>query len=64
MARGCHGPTGKGDGPAATALDPKPRNFTGGAFKFDTDGDGKTGTDADLLNLDSSVDRSILKLSD
>ena len=24
----CHGATGKGDGPAATALTPKPRNFT------------------------------------
>ena len=24
----CHGPTGKGDGQAAAALDPKPRNFT------------------------------------
>lgn len=24
----CHGPEGKGDGPAAVALNPKPRNFT------------------------------------
>ena len=24
----CHGPGGKGDGPAAAALDPKPRNLT------------------------------------
>lgn len=24
----CHGPNGMGDGPAAAALDPKPRNFT------------------------------------
>ena len=24
----CHGPEGKGDGPAAAALDPKPRNLT------------------------------------
>ncbi|MBS2028904.1 MAG: cytochrome c [Deltaproteobacteria bacterium] len=23
----CHGPSGKGDGPAATALNPKPMNF-------------------------------------
>ena len=23
----CHGPTGGGDGPAAAALDPRPRNF-------------------------------------
>lgn len=25
---GCHGATGKGDGPAAAALNPKPRNYT------------------------------------
>jgi mono/diheme cytochrome c family protein len=24
----CHGPSGKGDGPAAAALNPKPRDFT------------------------------------
>jgi mono/diheme cytochrome c family protein len=24
----CHGPSGKGDGPGAAALDPKPRNYT------------------------------------
>jgi mono/diheme cytochrome c family protein len=27
---GCHGATGKGDGPAAAALNPKPGNFTDG----------------------------------
>jgi cytochrome c553 len=26
----CHGPAGRGDGPAAAALNPKPRNFTDG----------------------------------
>ena len=30
----CHGPQGKGDGPAATALNPKPRDFTSGQWKF------------------------------
>jgi mono/diheme cytochrome c family protein len=25
---GCHGATGKGDGPAAAALNPKPRDYT------------------------------------
>ncbi len=47
----CHGPTGKGDGPLSAALNPKPRDLSGGAFAFDTDKDGKTGTDADLKNV-------------
>lgn len=28
----CHGPQGKGDGPGAAALDPKPRNHTDGSY--------------------------------
>lgn len=47
----CHGMTGSGDGPLAAALDPKPRDLSAGAFKFDTDADGATGTDADLKNV-------------
>jgi mono/diheme cytochrome c family protein len=47
----CHGPEGKGDGPVAMALDPKPRSFAEAKFKYDTDGDGKTGTDADITNI-------------
>jgi mono/diheme cytochrome c family protein len=47
----CHGPKGAGDGPVAVALDPKPRNFGDAEFKYDTDGDGKTGTDADIANI-------------
>lgn len=30
----CHGARGRGDGPAARFLDPKPRDFTAGRFKF------------------------------
>ena len=44
----CHGMEGKGDGPVAAALDPKPRNFTVGNFKFDANKDGKKGTPEDL----------------
>jgi len=44
----CHGESGKGDGPVGMALQPPPRDFTSGDFKFDADGDGKPGTDADL----------------
>lgn len=29
----CHGATGKGDGPAAAALNPKPRSFADGAWQ-------------------------------
>jgi cytochrome c oxidase cbb3-type subunit 2 len=47
----CHGPAGKGDGPVGAALNPKPRDFSKGDFKFDTDKDGKAGTDADLKNV-------------
>ena len=47
----CHGATGKGDGPTAAALVPPPRDFSVGDFKFDTDGDEKTGTDTDLMNV-------------
>ncbi|MEE2665494.1 MAG: cytochrome c [Myxococcota bacterium] len=47
----CHGPEGAGDGPVAVALDPKPRNFAEGDFQYDTDGDGTSGTDADLSDI-------------
>ena len=45
----CHGPTGAGDGPAGAAIDPPPRNFNLGEFKFDADKDGHAGTDEDLF---------------
>jgi len=44
----CHGPSGKGDGPVGAALNPSPRDFSQGNFKFDADGDGEAGTDQDL----------------
>jgi mono/diheme cytochrome c family protein len=44
----CHGMEGKGDGPVAVALDPKPRDYTVGDFKFDANGDGSKGTDEDI----------------
>jgi mono/diheme cytochrome c family protein len=47
----CHGTSGAGDGPMAATIEPKPRNFQAGDFKFDTDGDGKTGTEKDLTNV-------------
>ena len=47
----CHGESGKGDGPVGAALQPPPRDFTKGEFKFDADKDGKPGTDADLKGV-------------
>ena len=47
----CHGGRGRGDGPAAGALVPRPRDFSPGQFLFDTDGDGKAGTEVDLFNV-------------
>lgn len=47
----CHGEKGKGDGPVGAALTPSPRDFTEGDFKFDTNNDGKAGTDEDLANV-------------
>ena len=47
----CHGTGGKGDGPVGAALNPAPRDFTQGDFKFDTDNDGKPGTDVDIKNV-------------
>lgn len=47
----CHGPNGAGDGAAAAALNPKPRSFVSGNYAYDTDGDGKKGTEADVFNI-------------
>ena len=48
----CHGTSGKGDGPAAASLNPKPASFLdAAAFKFDTDGDGKKGTEKDIFDV-------------
>ena len=48
LCMSCHGATGKGDGPAGAVLNPTPRDFSVGDFKFDADKDGTPGTDADL----------------
>lgn len=47
----CHGADGKGHGPAAAALNPKPRDFTSGAFYFDANANAKTGEDIDLARV-------------
>jgi len=46
---GCHGAKGDGKGPSARFLNPKPRDFTTGLFKFrSTAGKDSLPTDADL----------------
>lgn len=46
----CHGREGKGNGPASAMLSPRPRDFTGGKFKFRSTASGSIPTDDDLLN--------------
>jgi cytochrome c oxidase cbb3-type subunit I/II len=46
---GCHGPKGDGNGPAATFLSPRPRDFTLGVFKFRSTPSGSLPTDGDLV---------------
>ena len=46
----CHGKDGKGGGLPAALLDPKPRDFTGGKFKFRSTESGSIPTDKDLEN--------------
>ncbi len=43
----CHGPAGDGQGPIGKALDPPPRDFTKGDFKFG-------GTDQDIFDVISN----------
>lgn len=48
--QGCHGIHGDGKGPSAKFLDPQPRDFTTGVFKFhSTPGQNSLPTDADLF---------------
>ncbi len=44
----CHGAAGRGDGPAAALLDPVPRDFTRGVYKFRSTAADSIPTDEDL----------------
>ena len=44
----CHGTDGRGHGPAADALNPQPRDFTRGTYKFRSTASGSIPTDEDL----------------
>ncbi len=45
----CHGESGDGNGPAAGGLDPKPRDFIPGKYKFRTTPGGALPTDTDIF---------------
>ena len=45
----CHGPAGKGDGPSASYLVPRPRDFTSGKYKIRSTESGAMPTDDDLI---------------
>jgi len=45
----CHGPTGKGDGPASPFLTPRPRDFTSGKYKIRSTETSNVPTDDDLI---------------
>ncbi|MCG8467858.1 MAG: cytochrome c, partial [Gemmatimonadetes bacterium] len=47
----CHGLTGLGDGSAAAAMLPQPRNFEQARYQIRTTGSGQLPTDADLLHV-------------
>ena len=47
----CHGFEGEGDGVAADALNPRPRDFTSGSFKIRTTPSGELPTDEDLDSI-------------
>ena len=45
----CHGPNGRGNGPAAPSMFPRPRDFSSGRFKYKSTAAGEPPTDVDLL---------------
>jgi mono/diheme cytochrome c family protein len=47
----CHGPDGRGNGPAAPSLIPRPRDFTLGQFKYKSTPLAQAPSDADLTKI-------------
>src|SRR2546421_6191956 len=48
----CHGPDGRGNGPAAPSMSPRPRDFTQGQLKYKSTAAEVPPTDGDLLNAE------------
>ncbi|HUE96462.1 MAG TPA: c-type cytochrome [Longimicrobiaceae bacterium] len=47
----CHGTEGRGDGPAAAYMLPRPRDFTRGTYQIKSTPTGSLPTDADILRI-------------
>src|SRR5258708_16205460 len=47
----CHGPEGKGNGPAAPSMKPRPRDLTAGEYKYKTTPQGSPPADDDLARV-------------
>ena len=47
----CHGPDGRGNGPAAPSLIPRPRDFALGQFKYKSTPSDQPPSDADLIEV-------------
>jgi mono/diheme cytochrome c family protein len=47
----CHGQNGEGDGAASFTMDPRPRNFAKGLYKFKSTPPGQPPTDEDLFRI-------------
>jgi len=47
----CHGPDGRGNGPAVPSMSPRPRDFTLGQFKYKSTALGTPPADADLIRI-------------
>jgi DMSO reductase family type II enzyme heme b subunit len=47
----CHGAEGRGDGPAAERMLPRPRDFVGARYQIRTTGSGELPTDDDLMRV-------------
>jgi len=45
----CHGPNGRGNGPAAASMFPRPRDFSSGRVKYKSTAAGEPPTDEDFL---------------
>jgi len=57
----CHGASGRGDGPAAYLVFPKPRDFTAGVFRFkSTPGDQPATVDDVVRTITKGIDRTAM----